>query len=139
MRVARGVEACFSNRASRVRHIERALRRCSASPKPLFPGHGGFRKPPATQVFHFLQGNRYAGRLVAVILSREKVPVTLERAFDIYQDAVFPLVYRLTRRPDVAEDVTRSAFSRWFVRQGVSMKRVDRSKRNCSPSPATWR
>jgi DNA-directed RNA polymerase specialized sigma24 family protein len=49
--------------------------------------------------------------------------VTPERAFDIYHEAVFPFVYRLTRRADVAEDVTRSAFSPWFVRRGVSMKR----------------
>jgi RNA polymerase sigma-70 factor, ECF subfamily len=110
MRVAHGVEACFSNRASRVRHIDRALRRCSPSPKPLFPGHGGSRKSPATQVFHFLQGNPYPGRLVAVILSREKVPVTPERAFDIYHEAVFRFVYRLTRRADVAEDGTQECF-----------------------------
>jgi hypothetical protein len=129
------IEACFSNRASRVRHIDRALRRCSTSPKPLFPGHGESRKSPATQVFHFLQGIPYPGHLVAVILSREKVPVTPERAFDIYHEAVFRFVYRLTRRADVAEDVTpRSAFSRWFVRRGVSMKREDGSKRICSPS-----
>jgi hypothetical protein len=76
MRVAHGVEACFSNRASRVRHIDRALRRCSASPKPLFPVHGGSRKSPATQVFHFLQGNPYPGRLVAVILSRNLMQVS---------------------------------------------------------------
>jgi hypothetical protein len=109
MRVARGVEDCFSNRAPRIRHIDGALRRCSASPKPLFPGHGGSRKSPATQVFHFLQGNPYP-TAVAVILSRETAPVTPERAFDIYHEAVFRFVCRLTRRADVAEDVTQECF-----------------------------
>jgi RNA polymerase sigma factor (sigma-70 family) len=43
-------------------------------------------------------------------LSREKVPATPERAFDIYHEAVFRFVYRLTRRADVAEDVTQECF-----------------------------
>jgi RNA polymerase sigma factor (sigma-70 family) len=42
--------------------------------------------------------------------SREKVPATPERAFDIYHEAVFRFVYRLTRRADVAEDVTQECF-----------------------------
>ena len=60
--------------------------------------------------FIFSRVAGYPGRLVAVILSREKVPVRRECAFDIYHEAVFPFVYRLTRRPDVAEDVTQECF-----------------------------
>jgi hypothetical protein len=60
--------------------------------------------------FFIFSSNPYPGRLVAVILSREKVPVTPERAFDTYHEVVFRFVYRLTRRADVAKDVTWKCF-----------------------------
>lgn len=36
--------------------------------------------------------------------------MTPEQAFEQYHQAVFRFVYRLTRRPDIAEDVTQDAF-----------------------------
>ncbi len=36
--------------------------------------------------------------------------MTAERLFDEYHQAVFRFVYRLTRRPDLAEDITQECF-----------------------------
>jgi RNA polymerase sigma-70 factor (ECF subfamily) len=50
----------------------------------------------------------YLFGLPEVILFEQ--PVTLEQAFDQYHQAVFRFLYRLTRRPDVAEDLTQESF-----------------------------
>jgi len=50
----------------------------------------------------------YPGALHAVIVVRNEV--SLEQAFDRYHGAVFSFAYRLTRRADVAEDITQECF-----------------------------
>jgi RNA polymerase sigma-70 factor (ECF subfamily) len=55
--------------------------------------------------------------------------MTTEEAFDLYHQAVFSFVYRLTRRTDLAEDITQDCFlaymrapERFDVTRGASLK-----------------
>src|SRR5271169_5750521 len=55
--------------------------------------------------------------------------MTPEEAFDLHHQAVFSFVYRLTRRADVAEDVTQDCFlaylrapERFDAGRGTSLK-----------------
>jgi RNA polymerase sigma-70 factor (ECF subfamily) len=55
--------------------------------------------------------------------------MTTEEAFDLYHQAVFSFVYRLTRRADLAEDITQDCFlayigapERFDMARGASLK-----------------
>lgn len=55
--------------------------------------------------------------------------MTPEEAFDLYHQAVFSFVYRLTRRADLAEDITQDCFlahvrapERFDAERGASLK-----------------
>ncbi len=49
----------------------------------------------------------YPGPTLAVIVSRQ---MTAQKAFDEHHQAVYSFAYRLTRQPEVAEDITQECF-----------------------------
>ena len=65
--------------------------------------------------------------------------MTPEEAFDRHHQAVYRFAYRLTRRADLAEDITQDCFLALVRAPSGSIRRGARCRCTFSPLRATWR